>query len=111
MGVVTDYIEAAVLFAAGMSLLFVATYTWVAPWWRHETGRSIVAFDTAVLLALLPSALHYLLGLNVRHAFFAWYDGSSLMAAGVITAWRIAVLLRVQRDRGRKPPDSDQPIT
>lgn len=97
MGLVADFDEAAILFAAAMTVLFLVVYTLVAPWWRRSTGRGVVAFDAAVFLALLPSALHYLLGVNLVNAFFAWYYGCSLLSAGLITAWRTVVVVRVQR--------------
>ncbi|HWU22992.1 MAG TPA: hypothetical protein VN088_15760, partial [Nocardioides sp.] len=92
MGAVADYIQSAVLFTAAMSALFVVEYTALAPWWRHRMGRAIVAFDAAIMLALLPAALHYLFGLSVASAFFAWYDGTSLLGAGLITGWRMVVI-------------------
>ena len=97
MGPAADFDEAALLFAAANSVVFVVVYTLVAPWWRHEVGRAIVAFDAAIFLALLPSSLHYLAGVNLRSTFWPWYYGASLLATGLITAWRAVVVVRLQR--------------
>lgn len=90
------------------SALFVVLYSVFAPWWADPMGRSIVAFDVALLLALLPSALHYAFGLNVAHPWFAWYDLVSLWTIAAVTAWRIVAIVRVHRG-SRASQASDHP--
>lgn len=102
----SSLIEAAVFFSFACSVVFVAGYTWLAPWWRNEVGRAMVSMDAALMVLLLPSVLHYTAGLNVLNPFFRGYYVGSLALAGLIALWRLVVVYRVQqRDtlrRGRR---------
>jgi hypothetical protein len=95
MGSAVD--AAVVFFAFGAQVLFIAGYSRLAPWWRHEVGRAMVALCGALALALLPSVLHYAAGVNLTYRWFAWYYRASLAAVGVVTLWRLWVVWRVQR--------------
>lgn len=88
--------EAAVLFAFFSSVVFAAGYTLLAPWWRYAAGRAMVSLDFGLTVALLPAVLHYLAGLSLMHAFFAWYYGGSLILVGLIALWRLRVVWRLQ---------------
>lgn len=98
-------VETVVYAICGASILFIVLYTVLAPWWRNPVGRSIVGFDAALTLTLLPTALHDLLGLNLAHPVFAWYDLASLWAVAGVTVWRTVVMVRVQL-AGRREPDA-----
>lgn len=103
--------EAAVLFAFGCSVVFLAGYSLVSRWWRRPLGRALAALDVGLGLALAPTAMHYLVGLNVQHPFFAWYYGFSLISVGLITLWRLVVVVAVQRaatPRRRAPGPSTE---
>lgn len=95
-----DLIEPMVLFAFGASLLFVVVCTRVWPWWRQDVGRAMVSLDLALVLLLAPSALHALTGLNTQDLFFAFYYVTSVAISGVITLWRLVMVVRAQWRRG-----------
>lgn len=80
----------------GASVAFVVLYSLLAPWWRSQVGRAMVSLDAALALTLLPSVLHYAVGLNLAHPFFAWYDFASLLAVAGVTVWRTVVMVRIQ---------------
>jgi hypothetical protein len=92
-----DLIEPAVFFAFACSAVFAAGYTVIAPWWRSAVGRAMVAMDAALMVLLLPSALHYAIGLNVANPFFRGYYVGSLVLTGMIALWRLWVIWREQR--------------
>lgn len=100
MRTVVDLDEYMVLFAFGASVLFVVVCSLVWRWWRTVWGRTSVAISAALSLALFPATLHFLLGVNTAHLWFAWYYAVSLGAVGVIELWRLVVVVREQR-RGR----------
>jgi len=91
-----DHVSAIVAFFS--TLTFLVGYSLLAPWWRSPVGRAVASLDMALLLALLPSALHLLFGLNVSYPWFAWYYGGSLFLVSAITLWRLAVIWVVQHD-------------
>lgn len=93
---VVDVIEAGVWFASVCTVVFVAVYSAVDRWWRHEVGWTLVSLDGVLFAILLPSLLHYTVGLNLGDPVFAWYYAGTLFAAGVVTLWRGWVVCRVQ---------------
>jgi hypothetical protein len=95
---VAGFDEFALLFSFWSSLVFIVGYTLISPWWRHMVGRSIVAMDVALMLTLLPSALHLMFGLSPRAGFFGWYDGFGFILVGLIALWRLWMFWRVQTD-------------
>lgn len=90
--------NASVLTAFFSTLTFLLGYSALARWWRSPIGRAVASLDGALLLALLPSALHQLLGLNLRYVWFAWYYAASLFLVSAITLWRLRVIWTVQRE-------------
>lgn len=93
----------AVIASFAASVLFVATYTALARWWRSEVGRALVALDTGLALTLAPLVLHRLSGLNVSSLGFAWYYFGSLTLVAGATLWRTVIVVRTQwRDRVRQ---------
>jgi hypothetical protein len=85
------------------SLAFIGWYTACAPWYRSSVGRAIVAMDTAIALALLPSVLGLLLGRPaVASIAYQWLTVCALGCIPLITCYRMFVVLRIQRrgDRG-----------
>jgi hypothetical protein len=91
-----DLIMAGVWFAFACTVLFVAVYSAVDRWWRHDVGWTMVALDFDLFLILLPSLLHYVAGWNLALPAFAYYYAGTLFAAGLITLWRGWVVCRVQ---------------
>lgn len=95
MGVET-YDEIGALFAFWSSVLFLIGYSLLAKWWKHQVGWTVASFDFGLIIAMMPSALHYVLGLNLRDVFFAWYYGCSLILVGLIAWARLAIIAWVQ---------------
>ena len=93
---VVDWIEAGVWFASACTVLFVAVYSAVDRWWRHDVGWTMVSLDAVLFLILFPSLLHYTVGLNLANRAFAVYYAGTLFVAGGVTLWRGWVVCRVQ---------------
>lgn len=91
-----DLITAGVWFAFACTLAFVAVYSLVDRWWRHEVGWTMVLMDFALFLMLLPSMVHFVFGWTLSDAGFAYYYAATLFTAGLITLWRGWVVCRVQ---------------
>jgi hypothetical protein len=87
-----------VLIAFCASVAFVVGYTFIAPWWRYEVGRTMAALDIGISLTLFPSVLHHWFGVAVNTPFFAWYQDMSLLLVAGIALWRLWVVFRVQQD-------------
>lgn len=82
------------------SVAFIVVYTVFARWWRSAFGRSMVAFDAALSLALLPSVVHHITGTSsVESAPFAWFTVASLGAVPCVIAWRTVIVVRAQLNR------------
>ena len=87
-----------VYWAFGAAVAYIVGYSVMAPQWiRHAVGRSMVSLAGALALALLPSVLHYAVGVNLFRPWFLWYYRASLFAIGLIMLWRLVVVYRVQR--------------
>lgn len=87
-------------FAFGAALVYITGLTLMSPWWKTPVGRSMFALAAAIAIALLPSVLHYAIGLNLGYPWFRWYYRASLHTIGAILLWRLVVLWRVQRCGG-----------
>lgn len=101
-----DLTNDVVMVAFAASILFLATYTALAPWWRSPIGRSLIALDTGLALVLAPSVLHRVLGLTlVASIGFAYYYLASLALVAGSTLWRTGIVAREQWRARRKPDD------
>lgn len=91
-------IEASVFFAVGCIAAFLVGVTAIAPWWRSEPARSMVALSGTILVAAMPSVLHYMFGWTPSQRAFAWFLCGVWLTVGVIHLWRLAAFWRTQRD-------------
>jgi hypothetical protein len=98
----------AVIVAFAASVLFVAVYSSMAPWWRSQIGRALVALDTGLALALAPIVMHRLAGLDVTSLAFAWYYFASLTLVAGATVWRTWIVAKTQW-QARKAPGGPRP--
>jgi hypothetical protein len=94
---VADFIEAGAFFSFFSSLLYIAGYTLLAPWWRNPVGRGMVSFSAATVVLLLPATLHFAFGITTANTFFGWYYFSSLVLSGIIELWRLQMVYRIQQ--------------
>ena len=84
------------------SLAFIAWYSILAPWWRSSVGRAIIALDTAIALATLPSTIGLIFGAEVvASRFFQWLTVCAFACIPVITIWRCVIVWRLQRHGAR----------
>ncbi|HEY6278719.1 MAG TPA: hypothetical protein VIX86_20595 [Streptosporangiaceae bacterium] len=78
--------------------LFIAVYTYLAPWWRNEIGRTLVVKDVILALLLLPSVLSLFLDLNrFTSRVVAWVDVVLFAAMTPVMVWRTVVFARIRR--------------
>lgn len=89
--------SAVVYFAFGSTVVYILLGSLMWPWWSTPVGRSMVSLAAALGLALLPSTLHFAVGLDLLHPWFLWYYRVNLTLIGLIMLWRLVVLRRVQR--------------
>jgi hypothetical protein len=83
------------------SVAFVGWYSLLAPWWRSAIGRAIIALDSAIALALLPSVLGLLFGEQlVASVTYQWLTVCALGAIPLITCWRMVIVWKLQRRGG-----------
>lgn len=105
---ITDLINDMVVLAFAASVLFIVVYTVLAPWWRSEIGRALIAMDTGLALALAPAVLHRLLGVSLAASLgFGWYYLGSLALVAGATLWRTWIIIKTQwrgRDGGQSQP-------
>lgn len=95
---VVVYDEWAPVAACATAVVFLIGYTAIAKWWAHPVGQAVAFLDICLVVALGPSVLHQLFGFNLLHVWYAWYYGSSLYLVGLITLWRLLVIVAVQRE-------------
>lgn len=93
----TEFFEPAVLFAFCCSVLYIVSYSLMAPWWKNPWGRGMVSFSAATALIELPIVLHYAIGWNISQNFFAWYYAASFIVSGLIELYRIRTTYHVQQ--------------
>lgn len=77
--------------------LFPAYIRLIWAWEKDEWGWNIVLLDLAVSLAILPSFLHRVFGLNVGMVYYLWVVAASLWLIPSIVVWRSAMIWRKQR--------------
>lgn len=88
--------------AVASIIAFVAYYTYLAPWWRDPIGRTIVAKDLALVLALIPGILSIFLHMSRSTSYVvAWIDVGMLAAITGVMAWRIAVWHQIHKKNQR----------
>lgn len=94
--ILNDWIQDAVLVGFFASLLFpfVGLYF---PWWRHQFGWNLIAFDGAITIALFPAFLHRVFGVPLIGLGYMYTVAVALTAIPVIVAWRAIVLYQAQR--------------
>jgi hypothetical protein len=106
---VTDLTNDMVMAAFVASVLFIAAYSLLAPWWKSEIGRALIAMDAGLSLTLAPSVLHRVLGLTLTDSLgFAWYFCGTLTVVAAATLWRTVIIVRTQL-RHRRPAAPELP--
>jgi hypothetical protein len=104
---VTDLTSDVVMVAFLASVLFVAAYSALAPWWRSSIGRALVVMDAGLTLTLAPSVLHRVLGVTISASLpFAWYFCASLAIVAGSTLWRTWIMSRTQWQVRHKDGDT-----
>jgi hypothetical protein len=89
------------------ALAFIALYSAIAPWFRYPIGRALVALDSAIMLATLPTVLGLYFGAGlVSGAFFQWLTVCAFGAIPVVTVWRMAIVWKIQRQAARLRADA-----
>jgi hypothetical protein len=86
------------LYAAFLSsVLFIIGYTIMAPWWRYLVGRTVIALDFGLVLALFPRVLNAAFSVRIVTAPFLWYACFSLLLVAGITMSRLGAIYMIQR--------------
>lgn len=100
-----------VLTAMAATIVFVTVYSRLARWWRNPIGRTIVAVDAAVFMALLPISLSlFFTFTRLTSQLAAGLDLAAISSIPISMGWRIHAWLRLPRvpgqgnvDEGREP--------
>lgn len=80
--------------------VFMATYHLLAPWYRSEVGRNIMAFMGCNQMLLALGVLQMLVG-GMAPAPWSWFNvlrAAAFAGLGVVVWWRWSLLIRAQRD-------------
>jgi len=81
------------------------------PWYQSSWGWNLVIFDLVVAIAVLPSWLHRVLGMNPETLYFEWILVVSLWSIPIIVLWRTFLIWRAQRNietrRGEEEEHAD----
>lgn len=87
----------AVEFSFCAALLFMIVYTLLANWWKSAIGWARISLDFGIALALSPTVLHLITGLQVEHSLpFYWYQIGAICFVGCISLWNAYLVTRVQ---------------
>ena len=86
--------------------LFIGSVSCFWPWWRHHLGWTIVGFDAAIGLVLVPTMIHYWFPHMVPGVWLSWVAVVSLASVPPLLVWRAMVIWQYQR-RGRLGGTSD----
>lgn len=92
--------------ATASAVVFALLYLLIAPWWKTQTGRNIMAVMGAIALALGYFAWVIARG-GVPHGFF---PVRAVLFSGIALAisWRVGLLIRNQYQLLRKPKEGKQ---
>jgi hypothetical protein len=97
---VTIFEGAGVVAAIVVLVVFVGQYTVYSPWWKDQIGRTLVALDIALLLALASTAASVLFGFRRSTSHYAAFvSGIELWLIAGVIMWRIVVWYRIYRQR------------
>jgi len=97
----SGYIAEPAAFWAG--IIFIVTYTLLAPWWRTAIGSLIVSLDAVITLVILPHMLRLYFGIDETSVFYIWFVLTVFSLSPVIILWRTVILVLVHRGRMRLP--------
>jgi hypothetical protein len=93
-----DAADGASLLAFFSSLLFLTLYTVWYKWWQVSASRFIAILDCGIALALLPSMLHLVFGLEIaENVWFGWLVVIALLIVPYATLSRCWLLIKDQR--------------
>jgi len=74
--------------------VFILVYTNCAHWWASPIGRAIVAIDTAIAPAMLPTTIGLDFGASViASPLYTWLTVYG--SVSVITLWRAWIVIRI----------------
>jgi hypothetical protein len=83
-------------------IAFIVIYSVVAPWWSNVIGRTIVAKDILLGLALTPSILSLFFHFNRLSSVIAgWVDLGLFAGIAVVMIWRCVIWLRIHREENK----------
>lgn len=81
-------------------ILFTVVYSVLAPWWKNPIGRTLVALDILVGLAVLPSVFALFFHFSrLSSRLAAWFDVAIFAAIAVLLLLRIPLWIRLHRDK------------
>ena len=84
---------------------WVAVYSYLAQWWHHPLGRTLVVKSLLIAALLVPTALALFLHLSGRGSrIVAWADVVLIGAIAPTMTWRIWVWLKLDRTGKHEGP-------
>jgi len=93
--------NALVIITTALAWLFCVLYHFMAPWWRSEMGRNIMTYGLVVAVVLSLSVVRIVSDAVVETPWFSVLRLITFAGVPVAIGWRIAILLRVQRQHRR----------
>jgi hypothetical protein len=80
---------------------FCILYHAMAPWWRSQMGRNVMTYGLVVAAVLSLSVVRVAFDAVVETPWFSILRLVLFAGVPVAIGWRIAILLRVQRQNGK----------
>jgi hypothetical protein len=100
--VAADLATITVIAAFFAPLLLIGVYSAVAPWWRHQVGRSLVTVKAAISLALLPPFAHRITnGPAQPGSAFTLFQAATWGILALVLLRMTWVIIATQRDGSR----------
>lgn len=86
---------------------FITCYSYWAPWWKDEIGRTIVVKDLLLVLAFVPTLLSVFFRFNeMASRVVAWFDFAVIALISPVMIWRTVVFWKIHR-AGKRGRDRD----
>ena len=76
------------------AVLFIVTYTFLAPWWRNQIGITLVALDAIIAVVTLPGTLSLLFHVTAG-AWYTWFALGAFTLTPAVIGWRTWILVVV----------------
>ena len=88
-------------------IAWIVLYSFLAAWWRHPIGRTLVAKTALIAALLIPSILSLFFHLSRMDSYVVgWADAGLIVLVSPVMWWRSVVWVKLHR-AGSLPRSGD----